>query len=332
MPWHENEGGKEGEKEGAMPTSEPPRGFLEPDSLMNLQSSGSDFHIPDEAERLTSPTKQQTIRKIKEVARRIDTNPETSQYLLIINPRDTLRAYFLNSRIAGVRFTVDKHNILLRIMIGEQHENVVGKFSAFFPSAMTIAGLPVEGDRWNPTAAAAKQGAYCAKEPDYSMVPVQHPLSTSVSRWPSLVIEVGMSQSHRSLQGDAQWWFENSSHHTRLVLLFNIHKDPFWVDVELWSAPDDPHPRPGLPTRQNATPDPDHPEQFKSRKETRPLSVTQALRVTGGVVTLVKGSGLDISLDYELLMREGRPTGQADIVITQKMLQSICKEVPSSSG
>jgi hypothetical protein len=53
----------------------------------------------------------------------------------------------------------------------------------------------------------------------------------------------------------------------------------------------------------------------------------QALRVTGDAVTLVKGPGLDIVLDYELLMREDRPTGQADIVITQQMLQMICEEV-----
>ncbi|KAJ9490575.1 hypothetical protein VN97_g2671 [Penicillium thymicola] len=139
-----------------------------------------------------------------------------------------------------------------------------------------------------------------------------------------------MSQSHSSLQRDAQWWFENSSHNTRLVLLFNIHKDLFWVDVELWMAPTGT--RLGLPTCQNAIPSSDHPGEFSPREERRPLSDTQALRVTDGAVLQVKGQGLDISLDYELLMREGRPTGQADIVITGKMLQSICKEVPSSSG
>jgi hypothetical protein len=82
--------------------------------------------------------------------------------------------------------------------------------------------------------------------------------------------------------------------------------------------------RPGLPISQKATPGPNHPKLFKPRTE---IEIMQALRVTGGAVTLVKGPGLDIVLDYELLMREDRPTGQADIVITQQMLQMICEEV-----
>ncbi|KAJ5945291.1 hypothetical protein N7516_005459 [Penicillium verrucosum] len=326
IPCYENEAGKE----GAMATSELPRDFLEPDSSMNLQSLGSDFHIPDEAKRLTRPTKKQITRNIEEIAREIDMNLETSQYLLIINPSDTLRTYFLNSRVGGVRLTIDDHNILLRIMPGNQHKSVLSKFATRFPDAMTTAGLPAQNRRWRPTGGSLRRGAYCGKEPDFSMAPVPHILSTSVSIWPSLVIEVGMSQSHSSLKRDAQWWFENSSHNTRLVLLFNIHKDPFWVDVELWMAPTGT--RPGLPTRQNAIPDSDHPGEFIPREELGPLSVTQAVRVTDGAVSQVKGQGLDISLDYELLMREGRPTGQEDIVITEEMLQWICEEVPSSSG
>ncbi|CAG8899852.1 unnamed protein product [Penicillium egyptiacum] len=308
-----------------MPTSEPPREFLEPESHINLQSTESDFHIPDEAERLTRPTKQQTIRKIGRISRKIDTNPETTQYLLIIDVSDGLRDYLLKNRIGGVRLTVDDHNILLRIMSSLQHESVVSDFCLLFADAMTSAGLPRIGGRWGGTGAAQNKGVHCGKEPDFSMVPSPHPLSATVSTWPSLVVEVGMSQSHRSLQMDAEWWFGNSNNNTRLVLLFKVHKNPFWVDVELWSAPD--ATRPSLPTCQNATPDPDHPERFKPRKEITPLSVTQALRVTRGAVTLVKGPGLDISLDYELLMREDRPTGQADIVITQRMLQVICEEV-----
>ncbi|KAJ5207750.1 hypothetical protein N7449_002129 [Penicillium cf. viridicatum] len=211
IPCHENEGGKEGEEESAMPTSEPPRDFLEPDSHMNLQSSESDFHIPDEAERLTRLTKQQTMRRIEEIARRIDTNPETTQYLLIINPNDTLRAYLLNNRIGGVRLTFDDHNILLRIMPSLQHEGVVFDFSLLFAEAMTMAGLPRSGNRWRGTGTAQKKGVYCEKEPDFSIVPFPPPPSTIVGTWPSLIVEVGMSQSHCSLRMDAKWWFENSN-------------------------------------------------------------------------------------------------------------------------
>ncbi|KAJ5356549.1 hypothetical protein N7517_011158 [Penicillium concentricum] len=124
---------------------------------------------------------------------------------------------------------------------------------------------------------------------------------------------------------DAEWWFENSNKNTRLVLLFKIHKNHFWVDVELWSAPDGT--RPGPPTHQNIAIGPDHPEQFKPLEKRTPLSITQALRATGDAVTVVKGPGPDISLDYELLMWEDRPPRQAEIVITPRILQVICKEI-----
>lgn len=204
---------------------------------MNLQSSESGFYIPDDTERLTCPTKQQTIRRIERIARKIDTNPETTQYLLIVNPDDTLRTYLLNNRIGGVRLTFDDYNILLRIMPSLLYEGVVGDFSLLFAEAMTTVGLPRSGNRWRGTAAAQRKGVYCEKEPDFSIVPFQ-----SLSTWPSLVVEVGMSQSHHSLRMDAEWWFENSNKTTRLILLFKIHKNPIWVGIELWSAPYSPRP------------------------------------------------------------------------------------------
>ncbi|KAJ6178663.1 hypothetical protein N7519_009124 [Penicillium mononematosum] len=234
----------------------------EPDSHVD-QPTKSDFRVPDEAERLTRPTKRQTLREIRRIASKLDTHPETTQYLLIIDVSDDLRDYLLNDKIGGARLTVDDHDILLRIMPSRQHGSVVADFAIFFGAAMTRASLP-------------------------------HGVA-------------GKRLALHSARGSA-------AESNRIL--------PYWVDVELWSAPGGT--RPGLPISQSATPGPDHPKLFKPRTE---IKITQALRVTGGAVTLVKGPGLDINLDYELLMREDRPTGQADIVITQQMLQRICEEV-----
>jgi hypothetical protein len=59
-------------KEGALPTSEPGS---------HIDLTESDFHVPDEAERLIRPTKQQTLREIRWIASKIDTYPGTTQYL-----------------------------------------------------------------------------------------------------------------------------------------------------------------------------------------------------------------------------------------------------------
>ncbi|KAJ5706104.1 hypothetical protein N7536_001793 [Penicillium majusculum] len=44
-------------------TSEPPRDFSERDSHIRLPSPESDFHIPDDAERLALRTRRRTTKK-----------------------------------------------------------------------------------------------------------------------------------------------------------------------------------------------------------------------------------------------------------------------------
>lgn len=80
------------------------------------------------------------------------------------------------------------------------------------------------------------------------------------------------------------------------------------MDVELWSE--------GL----DINPQPDS------------LVLKQSLRVTRDEVTLLEGSSLDVHLDYEIRMREARPSGQEDIIITQRMLHLVCKEVGQNNG
>lgn len=82
---------------GIMPTFEPPRDFCERGSHISLPSTESDFHIPDDAERLTLPTRRRTTKRVERIqreidrltlTRKIDTNRETTQYLLITNLRE----------------------------------------------------------------------------------------------------------------------------------------------------------------------------------------------------------------------------------------------------
>lgn len=272
-----------------MPASEPLRDFSERDSHINLPSPESDFHIPDDAEHLALPTRRRTVkkveriereinrltltRKIEEIIRNIDTNRETTQYFLITNLSDALRAYLLNKKTGGVRLTFDNHNILLIIMPSMQHECFIGDFCASFADSMSVAGLPRTGDHWRGAGAAQRKGLHCGKEPDFSIVPTPHSLSTIVSTWPSLVLEIGPSESESHFHKDFKWWFHNSNHNTGLVLLFKVHRQPFWVDVELWSG------GLGLDSQSDS------------------LVLKQLLRVTRDEVTLLEGSSPEIHLD-----------------------------------
>lgn len=63
---------------------------------------------------------------VEEIVRKIDTNRETTQYLLITNLSDVLRDHLPNKRMDGVRLTINGRNILRRIMPRLQHERIVG--------------------------------------------------------------------------------------------------------------------------------------------------------------------------------------------------------------
>lgn len=99
---------------------------------------------------------------------------------------------------------------------------------------MSVAGLPRINDRWRGTGAAQRKGLHSGRERDFSILPKPHSFSTTVSTWPSLILETGLSESESHFYKDVKWWFHHSDHNTGLVLLFKVHRQLFWVDVELW--------------------------------------------------------------------------------------------------
>lgn len=116
---------------------------------LNIWLSERGDEQPKKVEQIQREINRLTLtRRIEEIVRKIGTNRETTQYLLITNLSDALRDYLLNKRMGGVRLTVDDHNILLRIMSSLQHEYIVGMFSAVFLGAVAITGLPIPTLSW----------------------------------------------------------------------------------------------------------------------------------------------------------------------------------------
>jgi uncharacterized protein YuzE len=57
---------------------------------------------------------------------------------------------------------------------------------------------------------------------------------TLVADWPSLVVEVGVSESLSQLRGDAHFWLTRSGGQTRIVILISIAKTTKIVAIERW--------------------------------------------------------------------------------------------------
>jgi hypothetical protein len=57
-------------------------------------------------------------------------------------------------------------------------------------------------------------GAYGLAQP----VPGRNP------KWPTVVVEVGVSESYRKLRADAQWWLTNSRSDVKLVIIVSVSR------------------------------------------------------------------------------------------------------------
>lgn len=63
-------------------------------------------------------------------------------------------------------------------------------------------------------------------------------INGQVTRWPTLAIETGVSESLPRLHQDAAWWFRNSRGDTRIVLVMSLKKMTQEIFLEKWqSAP-----------------------------------------------------------------------------------------------
>ena len=54
--------------------------------------------------------------------------------------------------------------------------------------------------------------------------------------WPTLVFEVGVSESLRKLRNHAQWWLSNSGGLVKIVLIFHVNRRPKTILVEKWEC------------------------------------------------------------------------------------------------
>ncbi|KAG0643720.1 hypothetical protein HOY80DRAFT_1086790 [Tuber brumale] len=70
-----------------------------------------------------------------------------------------------------------------------------------------------------------------SKQEDAGLRPATRQRETD---WPSLMIEVGYSESLPLLRCDAQWWLLNSRGQTRMVIVMKIKRNPNGMRIECW--------------------------------------------------------------------------------------------------
>jgi hypothetical protein len=166
-------------------------------------------------------------------------DPPRSQYLLVRQiPNDLFSALVEHGEVPkGVRATIlhHKHQILYKIMVYHYHERILRQFDAWIQLALGNMGLSFANDDFWLGGAGRSAGRVCSKEGDTAFFPGRAPNVGAPIPWPSLVLEVGISESVPQLRTDARWWHSNSNHQTQLVVLISANSDSGDADIEIWT-------------------------------------------------------------------------------------------------
>jgi hypothetical protein len=165
------------------------------------------------------------------------TSPTKNQYLVLHPVTENDLAEIEDKRFTinrGLRFTycTDIETLIIKVPTPE-HEGVTRTFTWDFMHQIYQMGLTELGDLKDMGATKYK-GTSTNKEPDSCWRPLA--ARPNKQDWPTLVFEVGVSETLRKLRNDAQWWLANSQGRVRIVLLIKINREARTIHIEKWEC------------------------------------------------------------------------------------------------
>ncbi|KAJ6177700.1 hypothetical protein N7519_008161 [Penicillium mononematosum] len=123
------------------------------------------------------------------------------------------------SKSTKMMYNYETRSLILKLVDGA-HETMKATIQLALPHALYNMGLE---QSIMLTGSARVRGGSCFKEPDGSWVPWSH-LPGRDRKWPTVVMEVGVSESIEKLKADAAWWLANSVGQVKLVIIVSINQ------------------------------------------------------------------------------------------------------------
>jgi hypothetical protein len=129
--------------------------------------------------------------------------------------------------------------------------------------------------------------------------------------WPTLVFEVGVSESLRGLRFDVRWWLWESRGDVKIVILVHVNRERKRVHIEKWElAP---------ATRANPNPPPGVPPPAIPTK-TNEVTITPVTIIPNTIVgPPFNTTGASLVLEFhKLLLRPAIPPAEIDVTLTRQ--------------
>jgi hypothetical protein len=141
------------------------------------------------------------------------------------------------------RFEWEGATGLIKVIPGATHESLIDAFNLKVNSDLQNMGIHWTQRRWVGTT--TYRPANKGKQGDQGFTPPSRQVAQGQTRgWPTLVIEVGVSESISKLRSDAKFWLNNSNGQTRFVILISAKRARVTFENWMLMPPNAPNPAP----------------------------------------------------------------------------------------
>ncbi|KAJ5577123.1 hypothetical protein N7535_004049 [Penicillium sp. DV-2018c] len=159
-----------------------------------------------------------TARAIRRVIRENEETTDVVKYIRFTNVPSAIAEKF------SLRNTRQMFNHSTRCMIiklvTKPHELASRHLSAEVMYVLQGMGLQRSISM---TGTHSVRGRYCEKQADESWF-LRQPIPGRSTKWPTVTVEVGVSEFYPKLKADAEWWLTNSSGDVKLVIIVSVSR------------------------------------------------------------------------------------------------------------
>ncbi|KAF7125503.1 hypothetical protein CNMCM5793_001742 [Aspergillus hiratsukae] len=203
------------------------------------------------------------------------------------------------------RFEWEGATGLIKIIPGAAHESLLNDFSSKVGSDLQSMDINWSDRRW--IGAATYKGANKGKQGDQAFTPPSRLVTQGQTRgWPTLVVEVGGSESKTKLHSDAKFWFNNSNGQTRFVILISVKRARVTFEKWMLMPPNAPNPAP---------------------LQNQPAANQQLYSAQEVVVTPTGVTGAPMILPFRALYDRAPGPNESDITITAQDFRDLVRTI-----
>lgn len=236
-----------------------------------------------------------------------------SQFVIISNfPEKMIHDDAFDATVVSKYFSSYHKNlrILLLKMVSTAHAEATLRFSNLIIIPTADMGLQYEliGQ-----SNAEVQGEHRSKAADCAFRPVVLPPGRS-NVWPTIVAEVGFSETAPQLEADVRWWLESSNGDVQIAITIDVHRGSRSAIIfERWEV------APRAQTRA-------HPTRFIPQRMQKVI-VEKPPGQTTPTVANIRVDGAPMTLEFRKIFLRN-PTGtETDIVITDNDFKNFARMV-----